>query len=95
MTRPTEAEFSALAAARDSRLEALIRSVAVELGVDPDNACVHADWGGATPTCYCGCPDGPCQHDWTGPQIDTDYGFERTCARCGKGTMAHGMRVLP
>jgi hypothetical protein len=58
---------------------------------------VHVSLGGGNDTCYCACPDGPCQHDWTGGwrEFEDGCGGEVTCARCGMGAMGHSLRTGP
>lgn len=43
--------------------------------------------------CKCECPDGPCEHDWSGPEREfADVsGSEATCAKCGMGAMHHSL----
>lgn len=47
--------------------------------------------------CYCACPEGPCEHDWSGPEWRSEDGCAAsvTCARCGCTAMGHDMRVGP
>lgn len=52
--------------------------------------------GPSTPKCRCQCPDGPCEHQWDGPEIDLGGGaYSVTCSRCGKDAMSHDMWVAP
>jgi len=103
MARPqlTEAEFAELKRQRDVGLRAVVEAVAKKNGWDLAEVHFHASCGGSTAECYCACPDGPCQHDWTGPvqdilnDNDEPCGSEVTCARCSAGAMSHDLRVLP
>jgi hypothetical protein len=45
--------------------------------------------------CYCACPEGPCEHDWTGPDWESESAVSVTCARCGVRAMSHDMKVGP
>lgn len=48
--------------------------------------------------CYCACgTGGPCEHDWTGPDWESEDGRTTsvTCARCGSTAMSHDMRYAP
>lgn len=58
---------------------------------------VHLDRGGASETCSCRCPDGPCEHRWDGDpaEFDDGRGWTSTCSRCGMWAINHGMRVAP
>jgi hypothetical protein len=91
----TDHDFDALRARRNDAVRATVEAVAVKWGVPADFLlCSHDD-----AACYCACPAGPCEHDWTGPEReilddrDRPCGFERTCARCGAGVMAHDVRT--
>lgn len=94
--RLTEAEFAELARKRDEAFARFIDSFCAERGWDRSKTSLHVHSGGST-SCYCACPDGPCQHEWTGPWRDFEdgHGGEVTCARCGMGSMAHDLRVMP
>lgn len=93
----TDDDFAKLAHHRDELLERFVGACCDQHGWDRSKVAVHAS-GGHSPGCYCGCPDGPCQHDWTGPcrdllnDHDQPCGVERTCARCGMGVMSHDLR---
>ncbi len=47
--------------------------------------------------CRCRCPEGPCEHKWDGPWVETDaHGGESvTCSRCGMTSMGHSMWIGP
>lgn len=48
--------------------------------------------------CYCACgTGGPCEHDWSGPDWQSEDGCacSVTCARCGTTAMSHDMRYAP
>lgn len=93
----TDDDFAELARQRDEQLGKVVDAMCEKHGWDRSTVAVHVG-GGHSPICYCACPDGPCQHDWTGPgrdllnDHDQPCGFERTCARCGMGAMSHDLR---
>ena len=97
----TDEDFAKLARERDEQLEKTISAIAKSRGWDPEKVSVHINRGGSSAQCYCACPDGPCQHDWTGlgqdvlNDNDEPCGFEVTCARCGMGAMSHDLRFMP
>ena len=47
--------------------------------------------------CYCNCPEGPCEHQWDGPEYRSEDGClsSTTCSRCGMTAFSHDMRVAP
>ena len=92
--RPTDAEFVELKRKRDEAVSAAVKGICEQHGWDMSNVAVHASHTGE---CYCACPDGPCQHDWTGPDVEFDEGrcVSRTCKRCGTPAIYHDMRVAP
>lgn len=97
----TDEDFTKLAKERDEMLEKTISAIAKSHGWDRAKTHAHISPGGNSHQCYCACPDGPCQHDWSGPGQDIlddngqPCGFETTCARCGMGAMSHDVRVMP
>lgn len=45
-------------------------------------------------SCYCGCPEGPCEHLFQGWREFSDgNGGEQFCERCGLGAMAHVLHM--
>ena len=96
----TDADFAELSRQRDENLSRVIDAVCDQHGWDRTKVGVHVS-GGHSDTCYCACPDGPCQHDWTGPlhdildSEDRPCGSEVSCARCGMGAMSHDFRFMP
>lgn len=89
--RPSDEEFEQLKRHRDEDIRATVKAICEKHGWDPNEVSVHSpDMGG----CYCGCPDGPCQHIWDGPQYDSEDGlmFSATCSRCGAVAAYHDMR---
>jgi len=94
MSRP-EPDFAALRAERDAGIRALAGAMYEKLGGDPADAPVFhcRDFGSP---CYCACPEGPCEHDWTGwRDFDDDSGGEQVCSRCSEGAMTHSIRTGP
>lgn len=87
--RPTEAEFDELKRNRDEHLAAIVRAAAEKMGADPTKITYHVSNAGP---CYCGCPDGPCQHIWDGPEYREDCMSSVTCSRCGAPAIYHDMR---
>lgn len=92
--RPTEAEFDELKRKRDAALAETVDAVCAEWGWDRSQVAVHVSHSSV---CYCACPDGPCQHDWSGPNvpIGDGHGFSVTCSRCGASAISHDMRCAP
>jgi hypothetical protein len=93
--RPTDAEFDELKRKRDESAARFVARMCEEMGWDPKKAHVHVFWHYGP--CYCGCPDGPCQHIWDGPDVEFDdgHGVSVPCSRCGMLAFSHDMRVAP
>lgn len=79
-------DFDALRAARRAEREKLIEDLN-RAGFDGEKmrfAFVPDD------SCYCGCPDGPCEHEFRGWRAFADgMGGESFCHKCSLGAMAH------
>lgn len=90
--RPTEAEFEELKRKRDKALADVVSRVCKEQGWEEKKVHVHASGAG---DCYCACPDGPCQHVWDGPDLDSGSVISATCSRCGLSAFSHDMRCAP
>jgi hypothetical protein len=92
--RPTDAEFEELKRKRDEALSALVDAVCKREGLERSKVSVHASHSDG---CYCACPDGPCQHEWNGPDYTSDDGcmISVTCSRCGAIAAYHDMRCAP
>ena len=90
--RLTDAEFDELKRKRDAGVEAALAEICAEYGWDRSKMHVHCSHSDG---CYCGCPDGPCQHVWDGPWVEFDNGGSVTCSRCGTTNMSHAMRTGP
>lgn len=90
MTAP---DFDKLRAERDANLEKLIDAVCQERGWDRSQVGVHVSPSG----CYCACPEGPCEHVFSGWRTWEDEGGggggEQFCEKCGTGSMSHSMRT--
>lgn len=46
-------------------------------------------------SCYCACPNGPCQHIWDGPRHSGDPGDCATCSLCGQLEITHDTLAYP
>jgi hypothetical protein len=53
--------------------------------------------GPSTARCKCHCPDGPCEHEWDGLEIEFSFKGRRecviTCSRCGMDASWHSLCV--
>lgn len=92
--RPTDAEFDELKRKRDEAIHKVYLEVCKEYGWDPATTQMHVSH---SDSCYCACPDGPCQHLWNGAEYTSDDGctVSITCSRCGLPAIDHDMRVGP
>ena len=99
--RPTEAEFDELKRQRDQDILNVVREVRKKLWPDaPDVEPQQFHCRDYNATCYCDCPDGPCQHEFEGWRDITNdngevCGGETVCKRCGMGAMQHSLRTAP
>lgn len=85
-----EIDFAELRAKRDAAVEAVVAGICEEQGWNREDVHVSISPGG----CYCACPDGPCEHHFTGWRaFDDGLGGETACAKCGMGAMSHSLRV--
>lgn len=83
-------DFAALRAARDAALKELFEAACAEMGCDPAQAEMHVLGARG---CYCACPDGPCEHVFTGWRRFADGGGgESYCQACGLGAMRHSLK---
>ena len=86
-------DFAALRAKRDATLRKWVEDFAREHGIDPEKMLVHVSGGHG---CYCDCPNGPCEHEFTGwRECDDGCGGEQVCRLCGTGAMSHSLRTGP
>mgnify|MGYP000875059448 FL=1 len=86
-------DFAALRAERDAAIEKVIQSVCDKQGWDRSKVTAHISGAHG---CYCACPDGPCEHEFSGWQeFDDGLGGEQVCKLCGMGAMAHTLRYAP
>ena len=91
--RPTPEEFAELRRLRNEKIRAVIAKIAGKEGFDLSKTCTtHND-----NACYCDCPDGPCEHEWDGPEYLSEDGCMSsvTCSHCGCLAISHHMRVMP
>ena len=88
-------DFAELRAKRNAALHDLYLAVCAKNGWEPSQVSYTASPSG----CYCACPDGPCEHEfsgWRAFECDSGAGGgEQVCAKCGCGAMAHDMRCDP
>jgi hypothetical protein len=89
----TRDDFNRLRARRNESVRQSMQKLADEYGVPLES--MRSNFN--PDACYCACPDGPCEHDWTGPEWVSEDGcsISSTCARCGTTSMSHSMRVGP
>jgi hypothetical protein len=94
MAQPTEEEFAALKADRDTKISKVIGAMLDEMadrqGTPRSDLRVgHINYGGGSTECYCACASGgPCQHEFDGWR-EFESGGEQVCKRCGMGAMHH------
>jgi hypothetical protein len=93
---PDAPDFEALRAERDAAVAKIVKEAARSLWGDEaaERITFHASFGGGTASCYCACPDGPCEHQFDGwREFDDGLGGEQFCQRCGMGAMSHSMHT--
>lgn len=90
--RLTDAEFEELKRKRNEATREMVKKLCEEQGWDPTKTSFHASHSDG---CYCACPDGPCQHQWDGPDYIEEGMVSVTCSRCGAPAIYHDMRVGP
>lgn len=94
MTEQIKPDFDALRAQRNATVEASMRRLAEEEGIELKDISSNFDPN----ACYCACAhDGPCKHQWDGEPYESDDGclWSATCSRCGLTSFSHSMRFLP
>jgi hypothetical protein len=81
-------DFEALRGRRNESMQKLIEATAKKLGGEgPVFSTFNPN------SCYCACPEGPCEHDFQGwREFDDGCGGETVCKRCGMGAMSHSLR---
>ena len=86
-------DFEALRAARNKAVQEHMQKLAEEWGEPVESLRTNFNPN----SCYCACPDGPCEHSWDGPMYESEDGClsSTTCSRCGMTSFSHSMRVLP
>ena len=85
-------DFEKLRAERNASVQEMIDQFAVIAGWEPNQAQTTFNPN----SCYCACPDGPCEHDWQGwRDFEDGSGGETVCKRCGMGAMSHTLRTCP
>jgi hypothetical protein len=100
--RPTDEEFGELKRKRDEAVEATVRGICETQGWDFQKVSFHQSGAHG---CYCACPDGPCQHVWSGPDVPIGLedgedasqarGGSVSCSLCGQDAMSHDFRCAP
>lgn len=87
----TKPDFGTLRAERNFEISRVIEATAKKMGCDPTHLWYNFD----PDACYCACPKGPCEHDFTGGYRECmdQLGAEQVCKRCGMGAMAHSIRT--
>jgi len=89
----SDTDFDRLKEERNRQLAAEVSRVCAEHGWDMDKVNFHASGAHG---CYCACPDGPCQHEFSEwRDFDDGHGGEMACKHCGLGSMSHDMRFMP
>jgi Zn-finger protein len=90
-TEQPKVDFDALRAERNKRIAEHAECIAAEFGFEGPVLTSHNP-----NACYCACPEGPCEHDWTGKEWVSADGCASsvTCARCGTTAMSHDMRTM-
>jgi hypothetical protein len=89
----TEAEFDELKRTRDEAVAAIVKSISEHYGWDLSKVLFHCSPHPGT--CYCACPNGPCQHEWNGEPVSDEHSWSVTCARCGMSATSHDLRCCP
>ena len=102
--RPTDEEFEALNKKRDEAIEAAVGGLCDKNGWDRSKVLFHHSGHSHSKSCYCACPDGPCQHIWDGPNVpigleegepvEKALGWSLTCSLCGADSFSHDVRVM-
>lgn len=88
----SEPDFDELRRKRDEAAEKAIAELCAKYGWNPNAVRYHM----SPHDCYCDCPDGPCEHQFSGwREFAHGRGGEQFCTKCGMGAMAHSMRVRP
>lgn len=83
-------DFEKLRRDRDAAINAIVDEVCARHGWDRSKASVHTPDCG----CYCACPDGPCEHEFSGwREFEDGLGGETFCQKCGMGAMSHSLRT--
>lgn len=84
-------DFDELRRKRDVAIAKAINDLCAEKGWDTNAVSFHAS---GLHGCYCACPDGPCEHEFSGwREFEDGCGGEQICKKCGMGAMAHSMRT--
>ena len=83
-------DFEELRKTRNEAVQKMVDEVAVEMGGKPGEVAHNFDPN----SCYCDCPNGPCEHDFKGwREFEDGLGGEQVCSRCGMGAMSHSLRT--
>jgi hypothetical protein len=95
-----DAEFETLRRKRDDDLAEIVHGLFAKeragMEIAPDVLAILFKDRDFHAKCYCGCPNGPCQHDFTNWRADADgsaRGGDHVCVRCGLSWRRHALRV--
>jgi hypothetical protein len=92
----TDEEFAELARQRDEALAKTLEELRQKYWPNAKTEDLHFHVSPPQNQCYCDCPDGPCQHEFSGWRpFEDGRGGEQFCQRCGLGSMAHDIRFAP
>lgn len=81
-------DFDALRAKRNAEIQENVEQMCRDCGWDP----AKVEHGFNPDSCYCACPEGPCEHDFQGwRDFEDGTGGEAFCSRCGTGAMRHSL----
>jgi hypothetical protein len=98
MKRPTDAEFETMRRKRDDGIAEIVHGLFAKeragMEIAPDVLATLFRERDFHARCYCGCPDGPCQHDFTNWRANADgSGGDHVCVRCGLSLQRHALRM--
>ena len=82
-------DFEALRRKRNEAVQEMIDELARQMGEDPSEVVTTFD----PDSCYCDCPDGPCEHTFDDWEDYEDGTGEAVCTRCGRGAIGHSMQI--
>jgi hypothetical protein len=97
MKRPTDTKFETLRRKRDGDIAEIVHGLFTKeragMEIAPDALAMLFRDRDFHARCYCGCPDGPCQHDFKNWRANADgSGPDHACIRCGLSWRRHALR---